>query len=92
MECQLGIIKKKILLPEEAFGEKRNDMIFEIPTEIIPEHINKKIGQKIEININPTIKGTIIAVTAETIKLDANLKQAGAKLIMEVELIDILDR
>ena len=87
----IGQHHKKILPPEEAFGKKRNDMIFEIPTEIIPEHINKKIGQKIEININPTIQGTIIAVTAEAVKLDANLKQAGVKLVMEVELVDILD-
>tara|TARA_B100000424_G_C22803706_1_gene430945 strand:- start:345 stop:776 length:432 start_codon:yes stop_codon:yes gene_type:complete len=86
----IGQVSKKTLPSNKAFGPKIKELIKKIPIEDVPEHINKKVGQKIQIETNPPLKATITEISEEYIIIDANPKQAGQKLTIEVELLDII--
>ena len=46
---RIGDIKTVTIPPEEAFGPKRDDLIFNIPLANVPDHINKEVNQRIEV-------------------------------------------
>lgn len=86
----IGQIVTKTLPAKHAFGDKHDELIKQIPISTVPNHINKKVGQKIEINTTPPLKATITAVSDTHITLDANPKQAGKELNIRIELLDII--
>ena len=86
----IGQTIKKTLSEQKGFGPKLEELIQKIHLNAIPKHINKKIGQRIQIDGSPPIKATITDITDEYITLDSNPIQAGKKLNLEVKLIDII--
>ncbi len=80
---------KKTLPSKKLFGPKKKDLIQQIPLKDVPDHINKNIGQRIEIGTNPPLKATITDISESTITIDANPIQTGKDMIVTIELIDI---
>jgi len=82
--------KKTIHIPaKEAYGEHREDMVMEFPRTHLPEGVDPQIGMQLQLQgpQGQAIPAKIIAVTEETLTLDANHPLAGQDLNFELELI-----
>lgn len=84
------------LLPEEAFGEYRQDMIVDVPKsafvvdgELKEEliYINNEISM-MDNHGNP-MKGKIVEVNAESVKMDFNHPLAGKKLFIVGNVLNV---
>lgn len=90
------------LSPEEAFGERRQDMITAVDRSQIPAHIDPQVGMMMrfsadEWRITGTIMTditadapvTIVDVAPDTITLDYNHPLAGHEVALWIELVEI---
>jgi len=85
--------KKLITLKADVmFGNSYDTLVRDIPLSTVPGHINKKVGQKIEVTLNnlPPLKATIVAVKDDHITLDANLDMADESFLVSIELLDLM--
>ncbi len=84
---------KCVTIPSvEAYGDKREDMLVDIPLEKIPEHIKPEVGMDLSLqgeNGQP-MPVKVVEVDEEKIKLDANHPLAGEDLIFDIKLIEII--
>lgn len=78
---------------EGAYGERRDDLVLELDKSKIPEHLDPKIGDRLEIKQEEgnNIPVTVKEITEEAITIDANHPLAGQDLIFELELVEIKD-
>jgi len=83
---------KTIEIPStEAYGEKRNDLIQDVPKNQLPPEINPEVGMGL-VSKNPQgqeIKLTVTEVKDDAITVDANHPLAGKDLTFEVQLLEI---
>jgi peptidylprolyl isomerase len=90
------------LSPEEAFGERRQDMITAVERSQIPAHINPQVGMMMRFSANEwhitrTIitditadaPVTIVDVAQDSITLDYNHPLAGHEVALWIELVEI---
>lgn len=82
---------KTINIPaEQAFGQYREDLVFQIDKSVLPESITPEIGMQLQMyQGNEIVIVTIIAINDTQITLDANHALAGKNLIFEIELVEI---
>ena len=75
----------------EAYGERRPDMLVEVPIEQVPENISPQVGQQLSVQQanGQTMPVVVTAVTEEKITLDANHPLAGKDLTFEINLVEI---
>ena len=79
-----GIIKVR-MEAADAYGEKNEQLVFDVPLEGAPEGIQE--GDRVQLsNGAPAI---VVSITEKTIKLDANHQLAGKALTFEIELMSI---
>ncbi|MFO8030726.1 MAG: peptidylprolyl isomerase, partial [Cyclonatronaceae bacterium] len=71
---------------DEAYGEKREDMVIDVERSQIPPEITPEVGQQLQIQQKDggAIPVVITDVTDETVKLDANHPLAGQDLTFEI--------
>ena len=84
--------KKTVTIPAaEAYGERREDMIMDVPREQVPPHIQAEVGLQLMLQGGggQPMPVTVIEVTEEKIVLDANHELAGRDLIFDIELVSI---
>ncbi|MFC2071344.1 FKBP-type peptidyl-prolyl cis-trans isomerase [Chloroflexota bacterium] len=83
---QVGESKTVTIPVDEAYGQRHDDLIFEVGRDELPADINPEVGMQL-----PTSQGTvtIIEVSEKTIKIDANHPLAGQDLTFDIELIEI---
>lgn len=84
--------KKTVTIPAvEAYGERRQDMMIDIPLDQVPEHIQPEIGLQLTLQGQggQPLPVTVVEVTEEKIVLDANHELAGRDLIFDIELVGI---
>lgn len=84
--------KKTVTIPAaEAYGERRQDMLIDVPLSQVPADIQPEIGLQL------TLQGpggqpmpvTVVEMDTEKIVLDANHELAGQDLIFDIELVSI---
>ncbi|NVJ85834.1 MAG: peptidylprolyl isomerase [Algoriphagus sp.] len=84
--------KKTVTIPAaEAYGERRDDMMIDVPRAQVPANINPEVGMQLTLqggNGQP-MPVTVTFVDEEKITLDANHQLAGKDLIFEIELVTI---
>jgi FKBP-type peptidyl-prolyl cis-trans isomerase 2 len=73
---------------EDAYGEAKPEFINEIPKANVPEGI--QVGESLQ-GMGPQgpVNVQVIAVSEETVTLDANHPLAGKKLIFDLEVVSI---
>jgi len=73
---------------EDAYGEAKPEFINEIPKANVPEGI--QVGESLQ-GMGPQgpVNVQVIAVSEETVTLDANHPLAGKKLIFDLEVVEI---
>ena len=87
----IGEIKTFTIKNNEAFGPKNDTFVKTIPIDMVPKHIRKEVGQRIEIKPDgyPEIQATITHVTSKDVTIDTNPIQAGKDLVATIHLHDI---
>jgi len=81
--------KKTIELSvEDSYGEPKPEFINEVPKTNVPEGI--QVGESLQ-GMGPQgpVNVQVVAVSEETVTLDANHPLAGKKLIFDLEVIEI---
>jgi FKBP-type peptidyl-prolyl cis-trans isomerase 2 len=85
--------KKKVTIPcAEAYGERNDQMIQQVPRTDLPEDMQPEPGQTL-VATGPDgheMHVLVTEVTEETISIDANHPLAGQDLIFEIELVEIV--
>jgi len=76
---------------ENAYGLHREDLLFEVPKEHLPNEIDPSVGVTlfIECEDGGMLPVKISAVTEETVTLDPNHELAGKDLTFEIEMVEI---
>jgi len=83
---QVGESKTVTIPVDEAYGQRRDELIFEVGRDELPADIEPEVGMQL-----PTSQGvvTIIEVSEATVKIDANHPLAGQDLTFDIELVEI---
>ena len=78
--------------PEEAYGQRREDLLVEIPKSELPDNIKDAKGQRIQMQKpdGGIIEVTVTEVNENTVSMDANHPLAGQTLYFNLELVEIV--
>jgi peptidylprolyl isomerase len=92
MDMKVGETKTLTLEPDETFGQKKDELIIEIPKEGIKLDKPLEIGARIAMNSPDGKKyvGTVINIKEEKITLDFNNPLAGKNLVFTITLISVI--
>lgn len=76
---------------EEAYGERKTEMMVEVPKAEVPANIDPQVGQQLAIqqadgNSLPVV---VTVVEEDKIVLDANHPLAGKDLTFEIKLVEV---
>lgn len=76
----------------EAYGERRADMMVDVPIDQVPENINPAVGQQLSIQQanGQAMPVVVTAISDDKITLDANHPLAGKDLTFEINLVEIV--
>ncbi len=76
---------------DEAYGEKREDMMIDIPRNQVPEHIKPELGMELTLQSQEghPMPVKVVHLDDEKIILDANHPLAGEDLIFDITLVEI---
>ena len=80
------------IVADEAYGQRNDELIYQIPSEQIPEDLDPKVGQTLSMQ-HPdghSIPVQVVEVTDKHVGIDANHQLAGQDLVFEIELVEIV--
>ena len=84
---------KTVEIPaEEAYGLYRDDLIFELDINELPEGFDQEVGQQLTLRQpdGQVWACVVVTVSETTITVDANHSLAGKDLTFDIELVGIL--
>lgn len=84
--------KKNIHIPaEEAYGERREDMVMQFERSQLPEDLEPAVGMGLQMQgpEGQPVPVTVTAVDEDNITIDANHQLAGQNLNFELELVEV---
>ena len=89
---EAGETKTTIVEAENAYGPHRKEMVLEVERNRLPEDIEPKVGDQLQINQqeNQPVLVTVTEVTDMQVILDANHPLAGKDLTFDIELVEIV--
>lgn len=75
----------------EAYGESREDLIFDFPKSNFPEGMNPEIGQQLAMSQpnGQQVPVKVKEVKEDIVVIDANHDLAGKDLVFDIELVSI---
>lgn len=87
----LGDKKTVNIVPEEAYGERNDQMIIDFPRSNFPDDMTPEIGMQLMMNNNAgqQFPVTIVEVREDVVVLDANHQLAGKELVFDIEVVGI---
>ena len=83
--------KKVVNIPAaEAYGERNEELMQEIPKSQLPADMDPQVGQKLVASSPQGQQEVLVAaVSDDTITIDVNHPMAGKELVFEIELVEI---
>ena len=84
--------KKTVHIPaDQAYGERREDLVISFPRAQVPNADEMHTGDKVMLSgpMGQPVPATIAEVTPEAVVVDANHELAGKPLVFEIELVDV---
>ena len=89
---QVGEKKTIHLEPDQAFGEKRPELIQQIPKSAIPDDINLTVGLQLQLNPpgGAPLQVTVSEISEEQVTLDANPPLAVEAVVFDLELVEFV--
>ena len=87
----VGDTKTVTIPPEQAYGERMEDLIIVLPKEEIPAHMTPEVGMLVQLATEDEeeFEAMITDIGDEGLTLDANHPLAGEALTFELELMEI---
>lgn len=85
--------KKTIHIPaEEAYGERREDLVMQFERSMLPEGLEPEVGMGLQMQgpQGQPVPVTITEFDEENITIDANHQLAGQNLNFELELVEVV--
>ena len=75
---------------EEAYGERREDMVLEVPLTAFGEE-TPETGMRVQLGLDGggSLDAAIVEVAEEMVTLDANHQLAGKALTFDIELVSV---
>ena len=90
MGMAVGEVRETSISCQEAYGERSDDLIVEVPKEQVPNDIQPEVGMQLAINDGNRSRPVVVtAVEPEKIILDANHPLAGKDLTFKIELVEV---
>ena len=88
---EVGRTKTITVPPEEAYGQRSEELIMDVEKTFLPEHTKPAIGQQLQIQQRDgdPINVTIADMNEDTVTLDANHPLAGKTLIFNILLVAV---
>ena len=88
---KVGDTKVADIPVDAAYGQRRDDMVLEVPKSDVPDNISPEVGQRLAVQQKDgqSIPVTITNVSDASITLDANHPLAGKDLVFEIELLEV---
>jgi peptidylprolyl isomerase len=83
---KVGEKKTFTLAAEQAYGQRSDELVFEMGRDELPSDIDPEVGMQLQTNQGII---TVLEVTDSTVKLDANHPLAGKDLTFNIELVEI---
>ncbi|MFO7726774.1 MAG: peptidylprolyl isomerase [Desulfonatronovibrio sp.] len=89
-DMESGETKSVTIGSDQAYGDRREDMILDVPKDKFPEDIPTDVGQQLMLRHpeGQEFPAFIVEVKDDTITLDANHPLAGEDLNFEIELVE----
>ena len=89
---QAGDSVMAIIEPNEGYGPRSDEAVQEVPRKQFPPNIDIQPGMQFQANTpqGPRLV-TIVGVTDETVKVDANHPLAGVTLHFDVKIVGVRD-
>lgn len=89
---KVGERKTVEVAPEEAYGNRREDLVISVPRQELPPQIDPEVGITLRMRTasGGYIPVKITAVTTEDITIDANHPLSGQGLSFDIELVEIV--
>lgn len=77
---------------EDAYGERRDDLVFALEREQLPEELDLEVGQRLQLRQQDgnTFQVTVADLDEQSVTVDANHPLAGRELTFEIELVEIV--
>ncbi len=87
----VGDSKTVTIPPGEAYGERHEQMVQEVPRSSLPEDMKPEVGMQLQSQSpgGQTMSFVIAEVADESITVDANHPLAGQALTFAIELVEI---
>ncbi|MDX1499636.1 MAG: peptidylprolyl isomerase [Woeseiaceae bacterium] len=88
----VGDSKSVAIDPAEAYGERHEQLVQDVPKSALPDEIDAQVGMQLQ-GQSPEGQVTRFVVTAvgdDTVTLDANHPLAGQRLNFDIELVAIV--
>ena len=85
--------KKSVTIPaEDAYGERQDELVHEVPRSQLPEDIEPEQGMQLQAQHEngQVMRFVVLSVEQETITLDGNHPLAGRALNFDIELVEIV--
>lgn len=76
---------------DDAYGERREEMVQTVPREQFPTHVEPEVGQRFQVtNGQQMALVTVTEVSDDGVTLDGNHPLAGQELTFELSLVEIV--
>jgi peptidylprolyl isomerase len=76
--------------PEEAYGQRNEELILTVPRSEMPAHIPAEEGLRLQFSLDGSeMEALISKVSAQEVELDGNHPLAGETLHFQIEIIEI---
>jgi peptidylprolyl isomerase len=88
---EVGEKKTITITPEDAFGQRHEELVVDVPRSDFPGHIMPVIGEQLKIRMRGSdpIEVTVRDAGEDTVTLDGNHPLAGYTLTYHIQLISI---
>lgn len=89
---KVGETKTAEIPAAEAYGESREDLIFDVPKSNLPEDLKPEVGQQLAMSQpdGQQVPVTVAKVEEDKVIIDANHQLAGKDLVFDIELVEIV--
>lgn len=90
---EVGENREAELQPDEAYGERDEELVFPVPRNQLPEGFDPEVGDEVAVEIEDgrEVPGRVAEVDDDSVTLDLNHPLAGRPLTFEIELVDVQD-
>lgn len=87
-----GETQTATLQPEDGYGDRRDDLVFQVDPDEIADDLELDVGDQVELRgqDGQVVPATVAEMSETAVTLDANHPLAGRTLEFEIELVEIL--